>query len=221
MTLAEARTATPRTAPVSPSNSGRDVDAEDRPSARGEIVDAFDAFASQSVDVAGKPGAVKCVDHEVSAVGIERFGGRRDAAVALGRQRGIAAQRLARAQQEKFDAVAALGEQPRRNEAVAAIAARTTEDGDPAAAAGHARGLLGDRRARPLHQDDAGNPAGNRHSVGFAHLGGGQQFGAARGIDHRANVAPHGRDGKGRAVDSKSLLSIEGISAISPPRQPA
>ena len=101
------------------------------------------------------------------------------------------------------------------------VAAGDDVHGDPAAAAGHAHGLLGDRRARTLHQDDTGNPAGNRHSVGFAHLGGGQQFGAARGIDHRANVAPRGRDGKGRAEDSKSPLSIEGISAISPPRQPA
>ena len=88
-------------------NSGRNVDAEHRPSARGEIVDPLHAFASQPVDVAGKPGAVERIDHQVRAVRIERLGGPRPPAVALGRQRGIAAQRLARAEQEKLDAIAA------------------------------------------------------------------------------------------------------------------
>ena len=80
------------------------------------------------------------------------------------------------AEQEKLDAIAPVRQQPRRDESVAAIAARTAKHNDAAATPCAADRLFGHRRPRPLHQNDAGDPARDRQPIGLAHLGRGQQF---------------------------------------------
>ena len=175
-----------------------DVDAEHGLAGAREGVDRLDATKRRAVEIARQPGAEQGVDDEIGGGEIDRLGGRDRTFPARRRQRRVAAQRRALAEQIEADAVAARAQEPRGDEAVAAVAARPADDGDAAGARRHARRLVGDRRAGALHQRDAGNAAGDGQPVGLAHFGRGQQFAMAAGIEHGGTVAPRPRRGKGR-----------------------
>ena len=71
--------------------------------------------------------------------------------------------------------VATIRQQPRRDEAVAAIVAGTGHDHDPRAERA-TRDRIGDGQPGLLHQVDAGVPPAIGEAVGFCHFGVGQQF---------------------------------------------
>ena len=184
VTLALASTATPRTSPVSPSRPEGTSTATTRPPARGESVDALDDRFRDAVDVAREPGPEQSVDDEIGAAGIDGCGVEDLALVARGGERRIAPQRFAPADEPELDRVAALCQEPRGDEAVAAVAAGAAEDDDPAARLREPRRLVGDREARALHQRDAWRSGGHGEAVGLAHFGRGQEFRARLGIEH-------------------------------------
>ena len=179
-------------------DAGGRVDAEHRPARAREGVDRLDAAERRAVDVARQAGAVQRVDDEVGVVERESFAGANRPAPARRRQSRIAAHPRAIAEQRELDPIAPGFEQPRGDEAVAAVAARPAQNGDPAAARRHARRLGGDRRAGALHQRDARRSCGDGQPVGLGHLGRSQQFGTTARIEHGAIVAPRPKRGKAR-----------------------
>ena len=86
--------------------------------------------------------------------------------------------RAALADEADADRIAALGQMPRRDKAVAAVIAGPGHD-HHAAALQHGADRIGHRAAGILHQLDAGGAAGDGQPVGFGHFGSGEQF------DHR------------------------------------
>jgi hypothetical protein len=198
VTLALAWTAPPRTLPVAPSTpEGVSTLRTGRPERATALIASTQA-ERRAVDVARQAGAVQRVDDEVGAVEGESFAGANRPAPALRRQSRIAAHPRAIAEQRQFDRIAPGFEQPRGDEAVAAVAARPAQNGDPAAARRHPRRLPGDRQAGALHQRNARRSRGDGRPIDLGHLSRSQQFGTAARIKHGAIVAPSSQRGKAR-----------------------
>ena len=160
--------------------AGGDVDREDRPAGSRESVDApMIAAASPSMSRASPrrtarrsrnprpPRSTRPPAGPGPRSARRRAPGRRAAPRA--------------AEQAELDRGSPAREQPRRDEAVAAVAARPAQDDDPPARPGTA---APPRRAtaRPARSMSTmpGVPPAIGEAVGHRHLGGGQEFGAAR-----------------------------------------
>ena len=153
----------------------------------------------RAVEIARQPGAEQGVDDEVGGVEIDRLGGRDRPA-----QRAAASAASPRSaarspSRPSSTAIAARAQQPRGDEAVAAVAARPAERRRRGRALGAMR-AASSATAAPARSISAmpGVAAGDGQPVGLAHLGRGQQFGTAAGIEHGAIVAPRPRRGKAR-----------------------
>ena len=168
---------------------GRNVDGEHASAGASEAVDALDDRFRFAVDVAGEPGPEQRVDHAVGAREVNRRGVEGRSGIASGGERRIAFQRLAPAEQSDLDRVSAQSEQPRGDEAVAAVPAGPAEDGDPAARLREPRRLVSDRKPRPLHERNPRRSGRNRKAIGLAHFNGRQQFRERQGIAHEGEGA--------------------------------
>ena len=129
--------------------TGGNVDRDHAPAGAGESIDALDDRFRDALDVAREPGAEQSVDDAIGAAGIDGCGVEDLALVARGGERRIAPQRFAPAEEPELDRVAALCQEPRGDEAVAAVAAGAAEDDDPAARLREPRRLVGDRERPP------------------------------------------------------------------------
>ena len=107
--------------------------------------------------------------------------------------RGIAFQPAHVAHQQHLDPIAALGEEPRGDKAIAAVVAGPGHHDDPAAGRMASDDGGGDRGSGALHQVDAGHATRNRQAVGFGHFGGGEELkhGGTK-ITKRARCTPTG-----------------------------
>ena len=181
-----------------------------------EGVDRFDEAQRSAVDVARKAGAVQRVDDEIGLVEREALAGANRPLPTLRRPRRVAAEARAVAEQRQFDRISPGLQQARGDEAVAAVAARPAQNGDPAAARRQARGLPRDRHTSALHQRNARRSAGDGEPIDFGHLGRSQQFGMTARIKHGAIIgaAPEARQGLA-PPQGKLALSIARFSAIS------
>jgi hypothetical protein len=84
---------------------------------------------------------------------------------------------------------------PRMPRSTAYLAGAAQND-DPAARPREARRFVRDRPPGRLHQRDPRRPARDRHPVGLAHLGGGQEMREVQGIEHEGKVGRRARGGK-------------------------
>ena len=191
VTVCAALTAFPITAPGRAVDAARQIDRNDRRRLR---VHAFDHGARQPGNRPVEAGAEQGVDDEVARrlTAAEVFRSCRvdRAGPFLCRQCRVALERGRIAGEQHPHAIAAPGEQSRRHKSVAAIVAGPGDHGDPGAQ-GMARGnRIGDRGARPLHEIDACDPAGDGQLVGLRH------FGIAQKLNHDgstiAKAAPRG-----------------------------
>ncbi len=189
----------------------RHVDREHRAAAPGEGVDPLDDRPRLAVDVAREACAEEGVDHAIRAAerDVRRSADR--PLEARSGDRGVAAERLAPAEETKLDGKAASREEPRRDETVAAVVTGTADDDDQPPRAREPRSLVRDGEPRALHQRDAGRSGRDGRPVGLAHLGRRQQFGVLQRVQHAGlgwrRAAP--------AASGESALSIATNSAIS------
>ena len=187
------RPPTPRTLPVSPSMPEGTSTASTRPPARAKpLTRSMIAFASPSMSRASPAPNSASID-AVGAREVNRRSVEGRPGIARGGERRIAFQRVAPAEQSDLDRISAESEQPRGDEAVAAVAAGAAEDGDPAARLREPRRLVGDRETRPLHERNAGRSGRNRKAIGLAHFSGRQQFRERQGIAHGGEGARRSR----------------------------
>ena len=184
VTLALASTAAPRDLAGFPVDPGGNVDGEHATAGAGEIVDTLDDRLRLAIDVAGKSRPEQRVDHAVGLGEVNRSGVEDRSLVASGGERRIAFQGLAAAEQSELDRIAAHRQEPRGDEAVAAVAAGAAEDGDPAARLREPRRFVSDRETRPLHERNARRSGRNRKAVGPAHFSWRQQLRICSGIAH-------------------------------------
>ena len=171
------------------------------------LLERRDDFSGDALDRAGEPGAEDRVDDDAVAVE-RRGGGRLDRSwPARGRHGRVALQRLARPEQRQAHRPAALGQDARRDKAVAAIVAGAAQHRErPLRPAPRHR--VGNGAAGILHQFDARGAAGDCQPVGLAHLGRGQQRAAAPACGKFAHPRRSGewRDGgKARLGAARSL----------------
>ena len=164
-----------------------------------------------ALDVAREPRAEQRVDHAGRAVEGDLGRGARFAVEPRGGGRGVARERIAPAEEAERDGKAALAEEPGRDEAVAAVVARTAEHDDASARRRETLSLAGDREPGPLHQRHSWRSARDRQPIGCAHLARGQQFREFERIEHGFRKW---RSGFG-AASGKIALSIVTNSAIS------
>src|SRR6202042_1106859 len=128
-----------------PVDSGGNVDREHAAPCMAEGVDPLDDRLRFAIDVARKPRAEQSVDHAIGFSEVERGGGEDRALVASRGERRVAFQGIAAADEAELDRKAALAEQAAGDEAVAAVAARPTENGNPAARLRKPRLFVSDR----------------------------------------------------------------------------
>ena len=182
-----------------PVDSGGNVDREHTAPSPRESVDPLDDRFRFAIDVAGKPGPEQRVDHAIGLGEVDCAGVVDRSLVASGGERRIALQGLAAAEQSELDRIAARRQEPRSDEAIAAIAARAAENGDPAARPREPRRFVSDREPRPLHEHDARRSRRNREAVGPAHFSGRQQLRIGSGIAHGSEGARRSRrDARGQ-----------------------
>ncbi len=180
VTLSRAVTAAPITAPLAPLMPlGRSTATIGAPLA---FIASIIARALP-VDHAIEPRTEQRIDDDAGAFhGVRRR--RLDRSLpelrSLGR---IALQRSGVPEQQDPHLIAALGQHPRRHEAVAAIVARPGDD-EHARAERMTRDRVGDRAAGLLHQRDARNATRNGEPVALGHFVGCQEF------DHRESLNP-------------------------------
>ena len=176
-----------------------------------EGVDPLDDRLRCAVDVAREARAEQSVDHAIGSGEVNRRGVEDRPLIASGGERRIAFQRVASAKQSELDRIAARRQEPRGYETVAAVAARATENGDPAARLCEPRRFVSDREPRPLHKRDARRSGRNRKAVGLAHFSRPQQLRVGSGIAHGNEGARGSRATQG----PKNALPIAPDSAIS------
>ncbi len=169
-------------------DAGGNVDREHRAPCPLEGVDPFDDRFRFAIDVAREARAEQSVDHAISLGEVDRTGVEDRAGPASGGERRIAFQGIAAAEQSELDRIAALTEQPAGDEAVAAVAARAADDGDPAARFREPHRFVGDCETRPLHQLNARRSGRNRKAVGLAHFGGRQEFRERQRVKHQRRL---------------------------------
>ena len=174
---------------ASPVEARGNVDRDDGDAPAGDGVDGFDDRPRLAVDVAREPRAEDGVDDSVRPGKVDVRGGPRVAGESGGCDRGVAVQRFAPSEKAEFDRKTPLRQEARRDKAVAAIVAGPAKDSDPAPRPDDPRRLVRDRAARGLHQRDSRDSPRDRHAVGLAHLGGGQEFREVHGIAHAGKVA--------------------------------
>ena len=156
-------------------DAARQIDGDHR---RGVCIHRFDHRACEPLDRPVEAGAEQRVDDEIGA--IESAGcGRHDWTVPLFcGERGVALEPARLADQQYVHRVAARGEQPRRDKAIAAVITGPGNHNDAAGGGPARRNRLGNRRAGTLHERDARNAAGDCQPVGLRHLDG------AEDLDH-------------------------------------
>ena len=163
-----------------------------------------------------RPGPEQRVDHAGRA---GEFDGSRRQDLAGEPPRGlgrVAGQRPAPAEETERDRKAALAQGARGDEAVPAIVAGAAQNDDPFARAREPRRLVRDRESGRLHKDGTRRPAGDRHPVGLAHLGRGQELRVFQGIEHATKVAP--RPGAGKREKRLGAARKSAIRAPADPR---
>jgi hypothetical protein len=158
-------TAAPITAPL--------IDGKDGGRRR---VDRHDQVARRAFDGPVETGAEQRIDDRIRRRHAARSCGLGRTAPALRRECRVIPQAAGVAQEQEPHPVAALGQEPRRHEAIAAVVAGTGDNYDAASGRMALRDCIGYRQAGLLHQIDAGYAARNRHAVRFAHLRAGQQL---------------------------------------------
>ena len=184
VTVEVASTAAPRTLPVAPSRPEGTSTATTRPPPRPKPLIRSTIARASPVDVARQPRAEDGVDDAVGAGKIDVRRGQNLARETGGRERGVAAERLAPPEEAELDGIAPLRQETRGDETVAAVVAGAAQHDDPAARPREARRLVGDRAPGGLHQRDPRGSARDRHAVGLAHLGRGQEMREVQRIEH-------------------------------------
>ena len=160
-------------------DAARQVDGDHRGVLR---IHRLDHGARRPFNRAVEAGAKERIDNDVGATKSGRIGGRDRPAPCLCRERCVTFEAVDLADQQHLQLVAARGQKPCRDKAIAAVIAGTRHHGDPAAGGASRRHRLGHRGAGFFHQRDAGHPAGDCKPIGLRHFGIGEEF------DH---VRPH------------------------------
>ena len=187
------------------------VDGDHAPAGPGEDVDPLDDRPRLPLDVARQPRAKDRVDDAVGVGEVDARRGRNFPWEARGRDRRVAAERLAPPEEAELDGIAALGEDAPGDEAVAAVVARPAQNRDPSPRRRDPRHLVRDREAGRLHQPDPRRSGRNGHAIRLAHLGGGQKIGQVQRIEHDGKVGVRNGGGK-----RQKRVCIASNSAISP-----
>ena len=180
-----------------PVDSGGNVDREHAAPCPLEGVDPLDDRLRFAIDVARKPRAKQSVDHAIGFGEVGSGGGEDRALIVTRGERRVAFQGVAAAEQAELDRIAALAQEPRGDEAVAAVAAGAAEHGDPAARLREPRRFVSNRKPRPLHERDARRSRRNRKAVGPAHFSWRQQFRERQGVRHGGEGARGSRAAQG------------------------
>jgi len=153
-------------------DAARQVDGDHRNAAP---IHRLDHDPRQPLDRTIEPGAKQRVDDDVAILQRVRRRRRHRPAPALEGGARIALEPLGVADEHDPHIAAALGQQARRDETVAAIVARPGDDHD-AVTARQGRRRIGDRAAGVFHQGQPRRAAGNRQPVGLGHLKRCQEF---------------------------------------------
>lgn len=177
------------------------VDGHDGPPA---FIHRRDGGGRLGVERPAEPGAEQRVDDDVVLLRQDRREGSDRAGPAGSRLRRIVRQSLPVARERQRDAIAALAQQPRRDEAVPAIIAWAAQHQHGLPRPGPPADRIGHGATRALHQPLAGQARRDRQAIRLGHLGDGQQGKVEAGCGGHARIIRQRRQ-RGKSRDAKLM----------------